>query len=63
MAETTIEALAKRLEELERKVAAIAPSAPPSDWRSVVGLFDGSDFMKRVIEEGQAIRQADRDAA
>jgi hypothetical protein len=29
----------------------------------VVGLFEGSDFMREVDEEGRAIREADRQAA
>jgi hypothetical protein len=58
--ELTLEALAKRLEELERRIAAPAPA---NDWRRVVGMFDDSEIMPRVIAEGQAIRQADRRTA
>jgi hypothetical protein len=61
MSELTLEALAKRIESLEKKVDQLTP--PTKDWRSVVGLFEGSDFMRQVDEEGRAIREADRQAA
>lgn len=56
MPELTLEALAKRLESLEKK-----KDAP--DWRSVVGLFDDDPGFADVIAEGKAIREADREAA
>jgi len=58
MSELTLEALAKRVEALEKKQA-----APPADWRSVVGLFDDDPGFADVIAEGKAIREADREAA
>lgn len=60
MTELTLESLAKRVEELEKK---LAEQKPKKDWRSVVGMFDDSEFMKEVIEEGRKIREADRIAA
>jgi hypothetical protein len=62
MGELTLEALAKRVAELEKKVAEM--SQPKKDWRSVVGLFDDSDseVIKEIIAAGQAIREADRQA-
>ena len=60
--ELTLESLAKRVEELERKLADRQPAAE-KDWRRVVGMFDDSDFMPQVIAEGNALRQADRAAA
>lgn len=62
MAELTLEALAKRVEELERKVAQ-REIAPVKDWRLVAGMFTGSEFARLVDEEALKIRQADRDAA
>ena len=60
----TFEALAARVASLERTVATLAGVIPPTrDWRSVVGMFDDSDFMPNVIAEGQAIREAERKAA
>jgi hypothetical protein len=60
MAEMTLEALAKRVEALEKKVAEL--SAPKKDWRSVVGMFSDSEVMRQIDAEGQAIREADRQA-
>ena len=60
MGEMTLEALASRVEVLEKKVAEL--SAPKKDWRSVVGMFENSEFMKHVDAEVQAAREADRQA-
>jgi len=60
--ELTLESLAKRVDELERKLSGRQPPTA-TDWRRVVGMFDDSEVMATVIAEGQAIRQADRDAA
>jgi hypothetical protein len=60
MPELTLEALAKRIEVLEQKLA--EREKPKKDWRSSVGMFDGSEFMKQVDAEGEAIREADRKA-
>ena len=57
MLELTPEALAKRVEALEKK------SVPVADWRSVVGLFDDDPGFADVIAEGKSIREADREAA
>ncbi len=59
MPEVTLHDLAKRVEALEKKLA--APPAP--DWRSVVGMFDDDPEFQEVIAEGIAIREADREAA
>ncbi len=61
MQELTLEALAKRVEELERKVAQL--SMPIKDWRGALGMFDDSEFMRQVDEKGRKIRQADREEA
>lgn len=60
MSELTLEALAARVEKLEQKLAGL--TQPPRDWQSVVGMFEGSDFMRQVDEEVQAAREADRAA-
>jgi uncharacterized protein YegL len=62
MAELTLEALAKRVEELERKLTE-REAAPAKDWRMVAGMFTDSEFSKQVDEEALKIRQADREAA
>jgi len=57
--ELTLEALAKRVEALEKKLAEREP--PRKDWRQSVGMFDDDpEFMQQVIAEGQAAREADR---
>jgi hypothetical protein len=65
MAELTLEALAKRIEAIEQKLAEQAAQLPTrkKDWRRVAGMFTGSEFMKQVDTEGQAIREAERKAA
>lgn len=51
MAELTLEILAMRLADLERKVAALATPPPAKDWRRTVGMFEGSEFMAQVDAE------------
>jgi hypothetical protein len=69
MAELTLESLAARVEELERK---LADNHPPRNqnftpatrhWRSVVGMFEDTEFTRTWIAETEAIREADRQAA
>lgn len=65
MAEPTLAELAKRLEAVEKQLAeqAAAKTGRKKDWRRVIGMFTGSEFMKQVDAEGQAVREADRNAA
>lgn len=67
MPELTLESLAARVAELEREMAVLksqSPSviAPTRDWRSVVGMFHGSEFMRLVDEEVAALRAAEQQA-
>lgn len=59
MNELTLESLAQRVEALERALR-LQPPPGQDDWRRVVGMFAGSDFMKQVDEEGRKIREAER---
>jgi hypothetical protein len=56
--------LEDRLAQLEAEVvrlrAEVAHLAQPRDWRSVVGMFAGDEFMKQVDEAGRKIREKDR---
>jgi hypothetical protein len=61
MNEITLEALAKRVEALERALQ-MRP-ARQKDWRRVVGMFEDNEFSRRVDAEGRAIRQAEREEA
>jgi hypothetical protein len=60
MSPLTLEALAQRVEAIERALRIQSPSHGKEGWRSVVGMFAGSDFMKQVDEEGRKIREAER---
>ena len=64
MPEMTLEALTKRVEELERKLAELAkPQPPANDWRSVVGIFEDNEFTRDWEAEVRAIRERSRQAA
>ena len=60
MAELTLEALAQRVEALERAMTLRLKATRRKDWRRVVGMFGESEFMRQVDAEGQAIREAER---
>ena len=59
MPDVTLQDLTKRVEALEKKLA--APPAP--DWRSVVGMFDDSEFMIEMLTEVEKTREAEREEA
>lgn len=66
MPEITLESLAARVAALEKELAEqkAAPPARKKDWRRTVGMFDDDpDFAREVLAEGQAIREAEREAA
>ena len=68
MMELTLESLAARVAELEREVTSMktkVPSIVPAsrDWRSVVGMFEESEFMRQVDVEVEAARNAEQTVA
>ena len=63
MSELTLESLTKRVEALEAALAAERPKRPRKGWRKVVGMFHDNELMRQVDEEGQKIREAEREAA
>jgi hypothetical protein len=65
MAELTLESLARRLDELERRLNERQPPviAPTKDWRSVVGISEMTDFSRLMQAEMDALREVDRRAA
>ena len=62
MPEITLESLATRVAELERKLAA-RPATPVADWRSMVGIFPDDEFTREWVAEMEATREADRAAS
>jgi len=60
MPENTVDTLAARVAELERKLAA---STMPTDWRVVVGMFPDDEFTRAWAAEVAADREAERAAA
>jgi len=63
MNDLTLEALAKRVEALERVIATKQLDQARKDWRKAVGMFRDSDFMREVDEECLRIRELEREAA
>ena len=65
MPEVTLESLAARLAELERKQSAQpAGTIPPSrDWRCVVGISEDNEFTRDMLAEIEANSEAERRAA
>jgi hypothetical protein len=64
MSKLTLEALAARLETVEKKLATLTAVVPPSrDWRSVVGISEQTEFSRLMQAEMNALREADRQAA
>ncbi len=62
MPKLTLETLAKRVDELERKLAA-RDTPVLKDWRLAAGMFSGSECSRQIDEEARSIREADREAA
>lgn len=62
MSELTLENLARRLEELERRMNE-KEAVSATDWSKAAGMFTGREFSKIVDEEGRKIREADREQA
>lgn len=63
MTELTLEDVAKRLADLEGKVAALSGKPANKDWRRTVGMFAGDEFSRQVDAEALAIRESERRAA
>jgi hypothetical protein len=60
MNKLTLESLGKRVAALERALALNPEFGKSKDWRRVVGMFEDSEFMRQVDEEGRKIRKAER---
>jgi hypothetical protein len=62
MSELTLESLARRLEDVERRLNE-KQTASAKDWCIAAGMLTGREFSKIVDEEGRKIRDADREEA
>jgi hypothetical protein len=63
MTELTLEALAKRIELIEQKLAELSLPPKPKDWRKVVGISEDNEFNRLVLAEIEANSEAERRAA
>lgn len=63
MTEPTLEALAKRIEAIEQKLADLSLPAKPKDWRRVVGISEDNEFTRLVLTEIEANSEVERQAA
>lgn len=65
MSELTLESLARRLEEVERRLSEKQPpvNAATKDWRCVVGTSEDNEFTRLMLAEIEAAHEADRQAA
>ena len=63
MTELTLESLAARVAELERKQAAPAVSPTNPAWMALVGSMEDNEFTRDMINEMEATREADQRAA
>ncbi|MBX7105753.1 MAG: hypothetical protein K1X57_16845 [Gemmataceae bacterium] len=57
--ESQLAELTRRVEALERAAGDKGGSAV-AGWISVAGMFRGSEVMRDIAREGQAIREAER---
>jgi hypothetical protein len=62
MTELTLEALAKRIEALEKKLAEQTVQRKP-DWLKVVGISEDNEFTRLMLAEIEARSEAERKAA
>ena len=65
MSELTLESLARRLEEVERRLNEKQPLivAPAKDWRRAVGISEDDEFTRLSLAEIEAVHEADRQTA
>ncbi len=65
MPELTLESLAARIAELERKQSAqpAVSITPNHDWRCVVGISEDNEFTRDMLAEIEANSEAERRAA
>lgn len=56
--------LEERMSNLEKQIAELQAQVQelkrPKDWRSVAGIFEGDEVMKRIFDNARKIREEDR---
>lgn len=52
----------QRVAALERQMAALQSEPKPrtKDWRRTIGMFDGDEVMKRILDEALKYREQNR---
>lgn len=59
--------LEQRVAKLERQIAdlqkAESPGRPAKDWRRTIGIFDGDEMMKRILDGALEYREQSREKA
>jgi hypothetical protein len=64
MSELTLESLAARVAELERKLAEASATTPPKkDWRSGIGTMQDNEFTREMLASIEENSEAERRAA
>ncbi len=63
MNDLTLESLARRVDALEKVIAANEAGRARRDWRDVVGISEDNEFTRLMLAEIEAAHQADRQAA
>jgi hypothetical protein len=63
MSGLTLEDLARRVDEIERRLDAQQSSPRAKDWRRVVGISEDNEFTRLMLAEIEAAREAERQAA
>jgi len=65
MSELTLESLARRLDEIERRLNEKESNfiQPTRDWKSVVGISEDNEFTRLMQAEIETAHEADRQAA
>jgi hypothetical protein len=59
--EATLEERVIKLESLvDMLLQRVDVSMRKKDWRRTAGMFDGDLLMRKIIEEGQRVREEDR---
>ncbi|QDU96256.1 hypothetical protein [Lignipirellula cremea] len=61
--EDRVRALEQQMRTVIGKLPPDSPTADPQDWRKSLGMFDGHSQMKAIDQEGERIRQAEREQA